>query len=744
MRKFTLLVAAALVSAGVSAQIVQKWAGYNDPDAAGLFFPWNTTFPAFVLENESVVDDFADSFKAGNIALFSDEVEPALGAEFLDTLATTKPTITVSAVDVAGVTVNNSKITFTFAPADDVAAFTSAAETAVLLKEGNGTLYTDVANNLPGGTVIKDGVVARKSKSAASTPVFGKKVVAQGNATIDLGNLGSDYASFAADIEITEGSTLNMYASRYTYWTADTNTYVTGSGTFNLYARGERLFFGGSKAANPVYFSGFSGKLNILKDPEATGAGFYGPIFPANTPKGTSASKAFYAKLDGDSLLYNVWSTDKVLLDSLFYDMRGVEVYVGPGAAVACESAGGAPNVAMVAMKNLNVDRQGILAGYYKDSNPQLVILYGRDDKDNYIDGAITAYTKGVSPYKEDGVGLIKEGKGTTYITAQDNQIYLGIEVWDGRVLFNNGNQETTTATGANKVSSSNVVTCRPTGTIGGFGTIGGHTAVYGTLQPGSNAVGTLRIDGTYAKIAYQNDEKKGIYSEATGTPATRSAGSAANLLLYKDATIEMEIINAEKHDQILVQNEVRLFNDDVDGQVNIKLSPRDNWSVNAGDSILLIQSKSARTYIDGKELAACFNMTAEGFGAATFAPAVVFTPAVYDTTYVMNEETFEEEPVYTLVSESDFKVYAVVTAAGNGSAEPDAIESVEAESLVVAQTGNVLSVSGVEAPAVEVYTIAGVQVATVPVVAGEAVVTLPAHGTYVVKAGKASKVVLY
>ncbi|MBQ8423199.1 MAG: hypothetical protein IJY36_02915 [Coprobacter sp.] len=751
MRKFTLLVAAMLATAGVSAQSVQKWAGYNDPDATGLLFPWSTTFQAFVGESEDVVDGVANSFVNGNIALFNDEVEFALSADFLDTLATTKPTLTVSTIEAAGVRVNNSKITYTFMPAVSTDAFNGSTADAALVKEGDGALYTDVANNMPGGTIVKGGTVARKSKESASVYIFGKNVAVEGEGTIDFGNLGSTYASFGANVQIPEGSTLNLYPSRYTYMTVDTNIFITGAGTLNFYARGERAFLGGSKCANPVDFSGFSGKVNFLKDPDASGAGWYGPIMPTETPKGKSDPASFFAKLEGDSMLYNVWQNDKVLLDSLFYDMSEIDVFVGAGADLACESAGGAPNVAMIRMKSLNMDPAAVIRGYYKASNPQMVILFG-DENDCQLAGTFTSCVKGTSstnggwiPYKDCGVGLFKEGKGTAYITSNENMLSLGIEVWEGRVLFNN-NDINATATGANKVSSNSVVTCRPTGTIGGYGTIGGHTSVMGTLQPGSDAIGTLRIDGTNAVVCYRDGKKDAAYpSAAQGNEVVgRDAGSAANLLLYKDANIEMEVINAEKHDQVLVQNEIRLFNDDVDGQVNIKLSPRDNWSVNAGDSILLLRSKTARCYIDGKDIAACFNMTAEGFGDATFAPAIVTIAPTYDTTLVYNEETFMEDTVITQIEDPEFKLYAVVTAAGSGSAEPDAIESVEAETLAVAQSGNVVTVSGVEAPVVEVYTIAGAQIAAVPAVAGEAVVTLPAPGTYVVKAGKASKVVLY
>ena len=98
------------------------------------------------------------------------------------------------------------------------------------------------------------------------------------------------------------------------------------------------------------------------------------------------------------------------------------------------------------------------------------------------------------------------------------------------------------------------MVTCRPTGTIGGFGTIGGHTALYGTMQPGSDAVDTLRINAANAIVVYDTDNK-GIYSEATGMKiAARESGSAANLLLYNGANIEFEIIDKDKHDVVAVE----------------------------------------------------------------------------------------------------------------------------------------------------------------------------------------------
>ncbi len=80
------------------------------------------------------------------------------------------------------------------------------------------------------------------------------------------------------------------------------------------------------------------------------------------------------------------------------------------------------------------------------------------------------------------------------------------------------------------------------------------------------------------------------------------------------------------------------------------------------------------------------------------------------------------------------------VTAAQGGSA----IEAVAADEVAIAQSANVITLNNVNAAAVEVYSIAGAQVVAVPVVDGSAVVTLPGHGVYIVKAGNVAAKVIY
>ena len=665
MKKITLLVAAVLASAGMSAQTVLKWAAYNDTNVDTVaVFPWNSTFQTWVSE-EGSVDDQAFGFTAGATALFNDEAITAL--EYLEDLATTSPKLTVSQLEaIGGIRAENSDaLTINLLPADESVTF-EGTEGATLVKSNGGVLYTDVINNLPGGTIVKEkGRVARYSDASAGSRLFGPTVTVEGEGAIDLGtNNSGTYKKLT-----------------YSMFTADSSKTVSGAGTLNFYSRGDRAFLGGGGKGEtePTYFNDFSGDIHVYQDPEFAdnGAGFYGIILATHSAKGKGATSQYYDRTSGDSLLYNVSRNNPVLLDSLVYDWNDIDLTVHSNGAVAVGSAGNdaGSNITILKVKSLNVENEGTVMGYYKDSNPQLAIIFGSDNADGRLDGTFTAMPKGSEapyyPWRECGVALFKQGTGTYYVTSNENQFFQGVEVWEGRMLFNNS-LDTATATGQHKLSTNNTVTCRPTGTIGGYGTIGGHTALYGTMQPGSDAIGTLSIDGTYALVGY---------AEKTPTAAVqeRKAGSAANLLLYNGASIEFEIINKDKHDEVFVQNQVRLYSDTeggTDAKINIKLSPRDEWSLAAGDTMVLLQADSLVSFVDGVDLTNYFNLTTEGFDGATFALRSVQIPGEYSVTFNPETGNFDEEqtaaPQYMLVAE--------VLTAGSGSAEPDAIESVEAD----------------------------------------------------------------
>ena len=230
-------------------------------------------------------------------------------------------------------------------------------------------------------------------------------------------------------------------------------------------------------------------------------------------------------------------------------------------------------------------------------------------------------------------------------------------------------------------------------------------------MQPGSDAIGTLRIDATYAKVTY-DVTGNGLYSEATGTPVKeRTAGNDANLLLYNNANVEFEIIDKDNHDAVLVQKDILVYSDTEAGteaKINIKLAPRDKWSVAVGDEIVLMQADTLISYVDGVTDETCFNLVVDdAFNGATFELQSVKVPAETKTEY----DLIKGENVTTVIAPAQYKLVAKCTKAGNGEAEPDAIESVDADNSNLqvypnpARGGNVtIAVAAGEVANVAVY----------------------------------------
>ncbi|MDE6654519.1 MAG: hypothetical protein K2K37_09065, partial [Muribaculaceae bacterium] len=86
----------------------------------------------------------------------------------------------------------------------------------------------------------------------------------------------STYTVYDGGATIPEGTELNVYTSRYTYWMSP----LRGSGTLNIHSGGERSFIGNSSAQLPDW-SNFDGDVHIYPWPEvntAVKAGFYGEV----------------------------------------------------------------------------------------------------------------------------------------------------------------------------------------------------------------------------------------------------------------------------------------------------------------------------------------------------------------------------------------------------------------------------------------------------------------------------------
>ena len=102
-------------------------------------------------------------------------------------------------------------------------------------------------------------------------------MTASANKVIDISgnNTSSDYNSYNTAFSIPAGTAADVKMARYCYFSST----ITGTGTLNLYAGGERCYLGTAKGASWPNWSGFTGDIHIYQFKEnASGAGFWGVV----------------------------------------------------------------------------------------------------------------------------------------------------------------------------------------------------------------------------------------------------------------------------------------------------------------------------------------------------------------------------------------------------------------------------------------------------------------------------------
>ena len=112
--------------------------------------------------------------------------------------------------------------------------------------------------------------------------MLGGSLLVEGGGTINacLDNSSNNYITLNAPITVTDGDTLNMYLSRYTYMMSP----LSGSGVVNIYAGGERVYLANEKAKEYPNWDRFSGTVNIYKYTDVNAsAGYYGVILGSGT-----------------------------------------------------------------------------------------------------------------------------------------------------------------------------------------------------------------------------------------------------------------------------------------------------------------------------------------------------------------------------------------------------------------------------------------------------------------------------
>ena len=699
------------------------WYTNQSEDGKGI---WDTYTPTWLSSPEA---ENATLFAEGKIAVFDDndlsrEDNKDIHTYFVDLQ---------ESFSIGGLRVDNDSITYRISIPEDNEYTLTGTEDAVFEKKGSGAFYNDAP--LTGITTeLYEGTIGRNSWQSRFLPVYGEKVVVKGKeATIDVGwksdetGISSidrsdrgEYYRLGTDLEIPEGSTLNIIGPRDGsggYFWCDTNKVakVTGKSTINFKMPGSRFIMGGGTKGETEMgadFSGFDGTINVEKigDDSTTVSRvvridensvkketikvpvFSNLIFGPATLLGKNKHTVYYDQPKGDSMLYNIWRNRPEFLDSITVNMKNVDMHVGNWGTLACASSGAQSNtnITLVHLRSLNVEPTGMIIGFYKYSNPKLALMFGSDNKDCYIHGTVTSAvsgkngsldTMGLSPSDACGVHLIKEGTGTCYLTANDNQIQQGIDVYQGAMMFNNTEN---TATGR----TAKGVVCYKDGTIGGWGAIGCAVHLYGTLQPGSNSVSTLRLTGENNRIWYtmgveRDKENPPTHNLARGNTLFRTTSvnsGKQHLNIYAGATdringvesaprLDMEITDKDHHDMVEIDAELRVY-DAQEGKIKVKVAPRDTWELNEGDTIVLIKAQGERSYEWGKPNpksdSSYVEKIASSFNTFVLEPTAAFTKAGVECHLA---EVGTKDRITKNYDENGWELVLVVDKGGKGEA---------------------------------------------------------------------------
>lgn len=283
----------------------------------------------------------------------------------------------------------------------------------------------------------------------------------------DPASTSSKYTNYAEGISIPEGTELDVYTSRYTYWMSP----IRGHGRLNIHSGGERSFIGNSSAQQPDW-SKFDGEVHVYPWPEvntSVSAGFYGQVLAHGNYKFDPGNvKASIREGNFSQLL----ADNKVTLHE--------------GATIAGEDGN---NARAHRFGALSMEPGSRLMGYYK-ANKQKGVYYlvGSDGGDSELAGRIAA--EGTS-----AVGIVKEGDGTYSITGNDNRITGFVTVVGGKLLVGND----ASAAREQKLPGAIGIGANTTGVIvytggclGGSGSISGTADIYGHLEPGDAKGNTL------------------------------------------------------------------------------------------------------------------------------------------------------------------------------------------------------------------------------------------------------------
>ena len=327
--------------------------------------------------------------------------------------------------------------------------------------------------------------------------------------TIDISgnNTDKDYKSYATPLTLDAGDVVNVKMARYCYFSSK----ITGSGTLNLYAGGERSYLGNSdKKWND--WGDYTGDVHIYPFKEnAPSAGMWAAVL-------AHGGKAF--------------SPENIDLNKVNRSLENNRVTLHEEATL-CTDANTAGSGFRIG--ELNTEEGSTLQGYMKNGRAAYYML-GLTNTDMTLAGKIAP-----SGYRDDtALGIIKEGTGTMTITGNDNYLSGALRVMNGRVLIMNDRDAAAAdnlrgALGHKPNPQEAIAFVFGKGVLGGNGHIGGTVDNYGTIDPGADSIDTLLVQNL-------------------------AEWKAANLFVHPRSVIRADVVSPSRHDQLYVEGEL-IFN---------------------------------------------------------------------------------------------------------------------------------------------------------------------------------------
>ena len=348
----------------------------------------------------------------------------------------------------------------------------------------------------------------------AALPLLGAQAQ---NTVVDIrdgngDNTSSSYITYSNAISVAAGKTTDVKLARYCYLTST----VSGKGTINLYAGGERCYLGTKSGATWATWTSFRGDAHIYP-------------FKENSSKAGS----FNIVLAHGGKVFSPENIDDCIKNGKLNNaMQNCKVTVHSG-AILCNEANNA-NAGGFRIGELQLEAGSTLLGYMKNDRTSYYLV-GNLNTDAVLAGKI-------APNSGSTLGLIKDGKGTYRITGNQNSLTGALRVKAGKVLVNNNRAEAESkkysgALGAMSSESTPIAYVLTNGILGGTGSIGGLVDNYGTIEPGDTVPGTLTLKN---------------YAAPTKN---------ANLTVHPASVLRFKVASSDSYDQLVVAGQLKYSN---------------------------------------------------------------------------------------------------------------------------------------------------------------------------------------